>query len=502
MTSLTTNGAVALESSGNSIVDFFMMFVRGIDNELIDKYMTSCWLQDPIRTVAIIFNARDRQNGKKEKNISNRAMIWLRKNKYSTYCKNLSKYVSDYGRWKDVLYIASKSPEATQAFETELIANQLNIDKDALNAGKSVSLCAKWASSENDKFDQQYDFAHKIAEHLYPDDDPQKMAKYRKEYLAPLRKRIDIVETYMIQNRWTEIQYDKVPAVATKLLKNAFTKHDPDGYAEYLQQVASGEKKIKVTGLLPHELVSYYMQSCDGVIDETIELQWKAILENVKSQGVFKNMLAVVDTSGSMICGSGNVRPIDVSIALGLLIAECCEGPFHKKILPFSEKPTFFQIKGNTLFAQVAHIRNNLDAGGNTNFEAVFDLLISTGVMFNIPPEKMPSKLVVLSDMQFDEASSNKEISDITLHKTILQKYGGTVYTPPQFIYWNLNAENDGTFPVKGVADGVAMISGFSEQLLKVFINNDKFDAEQIVYAILKPYADNVEIDESEVIGA
>jgi hypothetical protein len=188
-----------------------------------------------------------------------------------------------------------------------------------------------------------------------------------------------------------------------------------------------------------------------------------------------------------------------VSIALGILIAECCEGSFHRKILPFAHKPTIFEIKGTTLRDQVMYIQQHLDQCMCTNFEAVFDLLIDTGVMFDIPADKMPSKIVVLSDMQFNEASGDNAVNEDTLHQTILKKYTGTQYTPPQFIYWNLNGDNDGTFPVKAVADGVAMISGFSEQLLKVFMNNDKFDAEQIVYEILLPYENQVDIDELDI---
>jgi hypothetical protein len=493
MTSLTTNGATSFQTSNNNIVDFFTMFLRGVENEVIDKYMTLCWQQDPYKTVAVIFNARDRENGKKEKNVSNRAMIWLRKHKFATYQKNILKYISKYGRWKDVLYIASKIPEAQHSYEIKLVAYQLQKDKNQYEQNKSVSLCAKWASSENDKFDLHHQFAHKIAQELFPDQE-NKMQLYRREYLVPLRKHINIVENYMSSNKWTDIAYDKVPAVASKRLRNAFMKHDEKGYTHFLNQVAKGEKKMKVTGLLPHELVAFYLQNSDK-LDETIELQWKAIVENVKSQGSFKNMLAVVDISGSMYSGAGNVPPIHASIALGLLISECSEGIFHKKMLPFSMNPSFFDVKGDTLFEQITYLLKKMDAGFNTNFEAVFDLLLNTGKLFHIPPENMPDKLIVFSDMQFDEASGESDrISESTLHDFIMQKYADTPYKPPKLIYWNLNATNDGTFPVKALSNDVAMISGFSEMLLKVFTNNDNLTPEAIVYEILRPYETEVEI--------
>jgi ATP-dependent Clp protease adapter protein ClpS len=43
------------------------------------------------------------------------------------------------------------------------------------------------------------------------------------------------------------------------------------------------------------------------------------------------------------------------------------------------------------------------------------------------------------------------------------------------------------------------MISGFSEQLLKVFMNNDDFNPEKIVYEILEPYKVNVEVDANDI---
>lgn len=489
----TTNGANSLNTSGNRFVDFFMMFVRGIDNNILENYLNECWKEDPTKTVAIIFHARDRANGKKEKTISNRAMIWLRNKKYSTYTKNLYNYVIKYGSWKDITYITLKRRYCE--FEYDLFVSQLKKDKEFLINGnkKDISLCAKWVSSEKDRINIINRNAYHIASRLFPDD-PKMYEKYRKEYITPLRKALDIVETYMSSNRWTEIKYENVPAVATKRLKKTFEKHDPEGYNNYLSKVAKGEKKINVTGILPHELVKYYIDG--NVYNETIEQQWNTIVDNIKNQGILNNIVAIVDVSGSMISGK-NVRPIEPAIALGILIAECNNGRFNNKIISFDSRPDLYHIKGNSLLEKINDIKENMNAGTSTNFEATIDLILHIGKMFNVSPDNMPDKVIVLSDMQFNEASDTS-IKEDTMHDYIIKKYNNTSYKPPKFIYWNLSSSNDNTFPVKAITENVAMISGFSEQLLKVFMNTDKFDADSIVNEILSKYIPDIVIDEND----
>ena len=479
MITQTENGANALSSTGNSFVDFFVMLSRGISTDTITKYMDECWSKDPKKTVAIVFNARDRQNGKKEKNISNRCMIWLRRKKNNTYCKNILNYINKYGCWKDIVYISIKNP-INSDYEIDLIAKQLKEDKKNLLENKNISLCAKWASSQQDKNDKQTNTAHLIANKLFPDDN-KKMEKYRKEYLTPLRKRIEIIESKMTANQWNEINYDKVPSIAMKKLNKAFMKHDAERYQQYLDSIKNNEKKMKIAGILPHELVKYYLDSND--YNETIELQWTALLDNVKSQGILKNMLPILDASGSMYNTKGSVAPIYPALALGILISKCVEGPFANKVIAFSEKPSIFEIKGETLFEQVQYIKNNIPVGLNTNFEAVFDLIITTAIMFNIKQEQMPETIVCLSDMEFDTACSlNNDISNSeTLHKYIIKKYDSTIYKSPKFIYWNFNSEHDNIFPISTKSENVAMISGFSEQLLKVFMTNIDFNPENII---------------------
>lgn len=146
----TTNGAVSLKTTGSYIVDYFMLFVRDLDKKVSYEYLEKCWKEDPTKTVAIIFNGRDRVNGKKEKKVANQAMMWLRKYKFVTYCDNLINYIDKYGCWKDLLYITYYHNVSTinKNYEMKLFSNKLLNDKLLLEDDKSVSLCAKWAPSK------------------------------------------------------------------------------------------------------------------------------------------------------------------------------------------------------------------------------------------------------------------------------------------------------------------------------------------------------------------
>lgn len=513
----TANGATALNTSGSVIVDYFMLFMRDLDKELSCEYLEKCWEVDPKKTVAIIFNGRDRINGKKEKRVSNEAFMWLRDNKYDTYVDNVRNYVDKYGCWKDLLYICYHNNINcySKNFELCMFVDQLKIDQDLLNESnvesvkKGVSLCAKWAPSENDRNDKRRHFAKKVATILYGKEDVKKMEKYRKEYLTPLREHINIVEKLICNNEWDKIKYEFVPGVASKRLLNAFMKHDEKRYTEYLSEVRNGEKKIKVTGILPHELAKYYIDTRayeEHKPNETIELQWKAIVENVRSSGNFNNSLAVVDLSGSMFSANNGSIPAQVAIALGIITSICCKGMFKNKFITFSENPELIDLIPNgcsdennipSLFDSFNAI-SYANCGFNTDFIKCCECIINYGKDNNVPDCDMPKKLFVFTDMQFDEAC-NESSSIETIYQNIVKMFKTNGYTPPKFIFWNLNSDHHETFPVNCKTEGTAMVSGFSEQLLKIFMSYDEFKPEFIVNEILEPYLEHIVINERDI---
>ena len=76
----------------------------------------------------------------------------------------------------------------------------------------------------------------------------------------------------------------------------------------------------------------------------------------------------------------------------------------------------------------------------------------------------------VFSDMQFDEArdSSQGSVWDTT-HDGAARAFADAGYTLPEIVYWNL-AAGPGTHPVTADRAGVALVSGFSPAMLKVFM--------------------------------
>jgi len=534
----TANGGNAFKSTGSAIVDYFMLFVRDLSIRDSYDHLEKCWKEDPKKTVAIIFNGRDRLNGKKEKKIANEAMLWLRKNKFETYMCNIKLYVEKYGRWKDMQVIGYNLKSIEHKIEMNIIAQKLIDDKINLDNNKPVSLCAKWAPSENDRNDKRRQFAKKVASIIYGCKDTYKMSKYRKQYLVPLRKQIDIVESNMCDNKWKLIKYENIPGVASNKLKKAFIKHDEERYKKYLEDVAANVKKINVTGILPHELVGVYIKDMEKYskdeMCQTTEMQWKAIVENVRKSGNFDNAISIVDVSGSMFNANNGSIPAQVAIALGIITALCCKGDFANKIITFSENPQLVDLikkakiknEGDEASSScsvpslIECIKNitGVNFGFSTDFLKCNQEIINYAIKYNVPQDKMPKKLFVFTDMQFNSAisqslesyesygsfgsfeeyrnSRNNTNALDTVYKSIVKLYEANNYKAPKFIFWNLNSDSKEVFPVNCDTEGTAIVSGFSEQLLKIFMNYDEFKPEFIVNEILAPYLEDIIIND------
>ncbi|KAI7998340.1 Uncharacterized protein L728 [Camellia lanceoleosa] len=155
--------------------------------------------------------------------------------------------------------------------------------------------------------------------------------------------------------------------------------------------------------------------------------------------------------------------PLEVSVALGLLVSELSEEPWKGKLNTFSHDPQLHVIEGDTLLSKVQSIER-MNWSMNTDFQKVFDKILEVANKGKLSEKQMIKRLFVFSDMEFDQASANPWETD---YEAICRKFDESGYkSVPKFVFWNLR--NSDATPVPSCQKGV--VSGFSKNLLKMFL--------------------------------
>jgi len=236
-----------------------------------------------------------------------------------------------------------------------------------------------------------------------------------------------------------------------------------------------GEVKVNAGAVYPHDIVKS-LTTCNN--NDTINVsvaQWDSLPNFM--EGSEKRILPVVDTSGSMSCSVGtnaNLECLDVAVSLGLYISERNEGPFKDAFITFSERPTLQILKGN-LVERLASLKS-ADWGFNTNLERVFEVVLRQAVKHNLSADEMPTDILILSDMQFDEAC----VADHTALDMIKEMFDDHGYVLPNIVFWNLNSYGSQA-PVSFEENGTALISGFSPAILKSILSGETFTPYSIL---------------------
>nr|GMD62860.1 GPI inositol-deacylase PGAP1-like protein [Ipomoea batatas] len=362
---------------------------------------------------------------------------------------------------------------------SDLFAEMLEADVEKLNSGKlgEISLAAKWCPTIDSSYDKTTLICESIARKLFPREkyteyEGLKEAHYvykvrdrlRKQVLVPLHKALELPEVYMSAKQWNVLPYKRVASVAMKNYTKKFAKHDNERFTEYLRKVKTGEAKIAAGALLPHEIIKSLERADpeEAEVAEVAELQWKRMVDDLAKKGKLSNCIAICDVSGSMIG-----IPMDVSVALGILISELSEEPWKGNLITFSADPQLHKIKGETLLEKTAFVKT-MDCGMNTNFQKAFDRILEIAVEGKLSQEQMIRRVFVFSDMEFDEVSENSWETD---YEAIQRKFREKGFTNvPEVVFWNLRASK--STPVVANQSGVALVSGFSKNLLTIFLEN------------------------------
>jgi len=468
---LTENNCVTHVTSSSPLVDLFFKIaaMRGASDYDIIATFEPAIQHDAESALKILFWARDIRGGQGERKVFRTIVSHLAHN-YADILRPSVRLFPVYGRWDDVLGLLSTPLEGEAlAFIDDALTGKLS--------SSEASLCAKWMPREKSA---KPVLAKKIRSYM-----GMSSVAYRK-LLSGLSS---TVESDMCSNNWDGIEYSHIPSVAMNLYKKAFARHSPERWDSYLSDLKSGTAKVNASVLYPYQvikpLMEHYSMDDDDSLDEggklIAEKQWEG-LPNYLMNNPYR-ILPVIDTSGSMMdgCHTTGPAPIDVSVSLGLYIAEKNNGPFKDHFLTFSGTPTLQRINGSDLYSKVQNLKR-ADWGMNTNIEATFDQILGSALSNDIAEEDMPNMILILSDMEFDQAAGNSYTS--TAMESIRAKYSKAGYKLPNIVFWNLAARGS-NFPVKFDELGTAMVSGFSPAILVQILSSGVISAEAIMNEVL-----------------
>lgn len=464
----TDNGMATYSTSMNHNVDLFFAVGSSRGKDITGLFKLAL-LENHDVAIRILFWARDIRGGAGERQTFRNLLLFLEQNsqlyhdilipsqvsdpdhrarleseKENDLLSKLIPVIPEYGRWDDLLI-----------FKTERYQNlAFAVIEAALALGDG--LCAKWMPRKGP-------VAVALRKHLNLSP-----KQYRKK-LVNLTK---VVETQMCAKDWDDIEFDKLPSIAGARYQKTFNKHCEESYAAFREALKTGEVTVNASTLYPYDVI----RSVREGVSDVAQAQWDA-LPNYLGENF---ILPMVDLSGSMeipISDSGSISVMDIAISLGLYLADKQSGPFKNEILTFSSKPKFVTVDEPLLKDKIVQLTNWDNVGYSTNIEAAFELLLSNAKEKRIHPNDMPKFLLVLSDMEFDQANSggNPKAFDI-----LRKEYAKNNYDLPTVVFWNLNAR-EGNVPVRYDQEGVALISGFSPSIMKTVLSADSIYPEGIM---------------------
>jgi hypothetical protein len=422
--SLTANGAESHSTTGSPLVDLFSTIasMRSRPDKEVLLLWEKAYISNPDLALRILLWLRDPRGGAGERRLFR--LIYRSLPKADKI--RVMKRVPDIGRWDDLWGTSTTKRMVMPVCDdtAQFIAD--NIDNNLL---------CKWLPRHNEG-----NLLGLVAAKLDVS-------------IISLKQRIvkntKVVEQQMSARQWSEIKYSAVPSKAMSIYSRSFNKRDPKRFGQYMTKVASGEAKINASVLFPHDvLLSYNKNPVVAVA------QWNALPNYYTDE----NVLVVSDVSGSMGCYSDpQFRPIHASISLAMYCSQRNTGIFKDCFITFSSNPKLQQLSGD--FGQRLRQLSQAEWGMSTDLQKVFELILNKAVQNNLTNHDMPSKILIISDMEFNSACRG------TNYQTMTSQFESHGYKLPQVVFWNVNGR-DKNFQAKISDKGVALVSGYSPSII------------------------------------
>jgi hypothetical protein len=495
------NGSAVLteEQVGDPRVVLFTSAIRDCEADFIERQLD---LIGPTEDAWLIaFQTRDVRGGKGEREVFYKMINYLLSKSDIGLSLRMLALVPEYGCWIDLIHIMEHAPTfIIKNAIIQMIKDQLVKDEAAMAAKKSVSLLAKWLPRE------QKAHANLIPEfaNIGFNDTKQtknwKLMQYRKRVSA-LNKYLKTTEINMCGGTWAQIEPSAVPGRCLNINRTAFFNQKlkqpnksrtasadrikcADNFKTFMFQVRTGEKKINgAETVFPHQITKKIALDCSEEQEALLEEQWNAIREKTAAAGGLTKTVVISDVSGSM-----EGTPMDISIALGILISEINDSEFKDHVMTFHTTPSWVSLASCKSLKEKVERMQAAPWGGSTNFEASMDLILDRLVAASVRVEDQPDDILVLTDMGFDEASHGSAFHI----DEIRRKWSAAGYKVPRIIIWNLRAQYK-EYHASAQQSAVLTLSGWSPALLKT-LSSDKKNIDNSV-EVLRALLDDSRYD-------
>ena len=429
----TTNGAVTNTTSGKECLDLFTRIgnMRHADRLFILENFDRAYKDDPKLATQILFWARAAREGSGERKTFHTILSEIGKTSPDFISHN-ARTLAHLGYWKDLIPYFN-IPKVISTFA------QAIREKDRL--------ACKWAPRKCSALRDELGFTSR-------------------DYRKWLKRYSETVEQKMSEKEWKDIEYSSVPGSAMRRYSKSFDKQDNKRFDEWKNDKTT---KASVSATYPHEVLK-----CDD--SALADKLWDNLPDYLSESN--EVILPMIDTSGSMFG-----KPLAIAISLGMYLAERNNSEFKDMFLSFSEQPELIKITGTNVMDRMSGIQG-AKWGMNTDFEKAYMHILNMAKKHNVMKSSMPTMLLVLSDMQFDESQNNYNGQMMTHFSHMEEEYEKAGYDFPKIVFWNLDA-HFGT-PATSSDNNVAMVSGFSPSIMKAILNAEEFNPMSVMLEALE----------------
>tara|TARA_Y100000389_G_C17410638_1_gene490700 strand:- start:124 stop:1455 length:1332 start_codon:yes stop_codon:yes gene_type:complete len=410
----------------NNRIKLYFKSTRKINIPTLYYYLNLAAEEDVIDTFILIFNLRDCRHGKGERKLGRYALQWLFLN-YPTYFMKVVKFIPEYGRWDDLIYLWPKvldieKPNSKYNFKkwskylrnnfslklsnekqliklqkfqldiVELMAIQLLEDKDKMEKKLKISHCCKWAPSENDSLDKKFNVVKILCKKM-------NITKkdYRKNFITPLR-----------------------------------------AYLRHFRNIKKISQTINKT--LVNESIRIITDIVKNGKNKDLERQWKCLERDSKDT---LNFLSVIDTSYSM-----QLRCKLLTISLGILSANSNRENFGNTLLTY---PNFINFKDTDTCYEKYLKLINLGWQGKIDIEQTLRIILNK--LLQSPKLQSPKYILIMTSRDLNI------IPDLKIISTEYQKFN---YKIPKIIYWNLYHDTQSI----QIKQNIVLVKGFVSNLI------------------------------------